>query len=264
MVEVTYTTRDLGFAYGHAPVLTGLDLRFEPGLFHAVIGPNGSGKSTLLDLLAGHRRPGTGEVLINGSPVGSIAPSALARLTALVPQEMDFNFPFTVREAVLMGRHPHIPRFSRPTQADLDTVSAAMHATDVAHLAGRTLAELSGGERQRTVLARALAQATPGLLLDEPTSSMDIRHGLAVMSELRRLARQERRTVIAVLHDLNLAAAYCDRIVILDHGRTHSRGSAHDALTPEAIRDVFGVCANVTRRNETGTMVISYDPKDNS
>lgn len=260
---VTYATRALAFAHGDTPVLRGLDLVFEPGVFHAVVGPNGSGKSTLLDLLAGHKSPSSGSALINGRPVTEVRPTAMARLTAMVPQEFDFNFPFTVRETVLMGRHPHIPRFSRPSDEDMAAVRAAMEATDVAHLTNRTLAELSGGERQRTMVARALAQATPGLLLDEPTSSMDIRHGLAVMAEFGRLARQEGRTVVAVLHDLNLAAVCCDRIVMLAHGAVHAQGSPDATLTPETIRAVFGVRALVSRIG-SGPMTIAYDPKDHA
>jgi iron complex transport system ATP-binding protein len=264
MTEVTFETRDLCFAYGDSPVLHGLDLTFEPGLFHAVVGPNGSGKSTLLDLLAGHHAPSSGTVLINGRPVRDFSPATLAKLSALVPQETAFSFPFTVRQAVLMGRHPHMPRFSRPSDQDMAEVTKAMETADIMHLADRTLAELSGGERQRTVLARALAQATPGLLLDEPTSSMDIRHGLAVMAELKRRARHDTRTVIAVLHDLNLAAAYCDRIVILDQGAVHGQDAPETALTPAAIKHVFGVTATVTRPGSSGAMVIAYDPKENS
>jgi iron complex transport system ATP-binding protein len=260
---VAYAIRDLRFAHGDTPVLRGIDLDFEPGVFHAVVGPNGSGKTTLLDLMAGLGRPSSGSVLLNGAPVESMRPAAMARLVAQVPQEFASPLPFTVHQTVLMGRHPHIPRFARPTAADLDAVRAAMEVTDTGHLAARTLAELSGGERQRAVVARALAQTTPGLLLDEPTSSMDIRHCLAVMAELGRLARQEGRTVVAVLHDLNLAAACCDRVVMLCHGAVHTQGDPADALTPETIRAVFGVRATVGRSG-SGPLTIAYDPKDNA
>ncbi|MFH1913406.1 MAG: ABC transporter ATP-binding protein [Pseudomonadota bacterium] len=258
---VAYTIRDLRFDHGETPVLRGIDLDFEPGRFHAVVGPNGSGKTTLLDLMAGLARPSSGSVLVNGEPAHTMRPAAMARLTALVPQRFDGDFPFTVRETVLMGRHPHIPRFSRPAAADLAAVDAAMAVMDVARLASRTLAELSGGERQRTVLARALAQTTPGLLLDEPTSSMDIRHTLATMAELGRLARDEGRSVVAVLHDLNLAATCCDRIVMLKGGTVHTQGDPATALTPETIRAVFGVRATVGH-TAFGPMTIAYDPKD--
>lgn len=245
MDSATIKTEFLGFGYTDTPVLRGIDLRFEPGMVHAIVGPNGSGKSTLLDLLSGHRLPTSGIVSINDIPVDAIRPRSLARLCALVPQELDMDFPFTVAETVLMGRHPHIPRFARPNAADRDIVSECTAAMDLGALEHRTLADLSGGERQRTAVARGLAQATPIILLDEPTSSMDIRHALATMTELVRLARAEHRTVITVLHDLNLAAAFCDRIVMLDSGSVHASGTVAETLTPETIETVFKVRATV-------------------
>lgn len=262
MTRLTYSTENLCFAYSSTDILRSLNLTFEPGLFHAIVGPNGSGKSTLLDTLAGHKTPASGEVRINDTSVNSYSQGELARLIASVPQEFSFNFPFTVFDAVLMGRHPHIPRFSRPSDLDLAKVHSAMQYMDIGHLAERTLTELSGGEKQRTVFARALAQDTPGLLLDEPTSSMDIRHALAAMKQLGKLAHEEDRTVITVLHDLNMAAAYCDRIVVLQDGRIHIQGSPADALTPDTIRNVFGVSATVVSHPEDDRFVITFESKD--
>jgi len=254
--SITYHTKGLNFGYNETRVLHDLDLTFEPGTLTAIVGPNGSGKSTLLDLMSGHLAPTGGSVDICGIPVSDHDPANLARLTALVPQEFDFNFPFTVREAVLMGRHPHIPRFSRPSADDMTLVDMAMKMTDTAFLADRILAELSGGEKQRTVFARALAQNTPALLLDEPTSSMDIRHALTAMTELKRLARKEKRTIITVLHDLNLAAGFCDRVVMLKQGRMHAWGDVAETLTAETISDVFEVHADVI--NTATGLHISY------
>ncbi len=262
MDSVTYTISDLHFGYGKTNILHGLDLTFEPGTLHAIIGPNGSGKSTLLDLMAGYQTPSSGLVQLNGTAIHDHPAHQLARLAAMVPQRFDFNFPFTVFDAVLMGRHPHIPRFSRPSGGDLDMVRTALKKVDMIHLKKRTLAELSGGEKQRTVLARALAQDTPGLLLDEPTSSMDIRHALSAMFELKRLAHENGRTVIAVLHDLNLAAAYSDRIVILKNGQAHAAGNPADVLTPEMIQDVFGVAVTITRHPKSDGLSISYNIED--
>lgn len=263
MDNVSLTTRDLRFAYGTTDILHGLDLTFEPGKLHAIVGPNGSGKSTLLDLLGGHRTPEAGEVSINTVPISEHSPERLARLVAMVPQEFDFNFPFSVLDTVLMGRHPHIPRFSRPAKQDLDTVWSAMRTMDIAHLAHRSVAELSGGEKQRTVFARAMAQDAPCLLLDEPTSSMDIRHALAAMHELGQLASRG-RTVVAVLHDLNLAAACCDNVAVLQDGRIFAQGNSADILTPEVIREVFGVGANIVPHPETDTPIIAFTPKEHS
>ena len=260
MDRVTCKIRGLEFGYGNIQVLHGIDMTFRPGRFHAIVGPNGSGKSTLLDLLSGLKEPDQGSVEINGEPVAGLYPARLACLVALVPQEFDFNFPFSVREAVLMGRHPHIPRFSRPTENDMAHVRQAMEATSTNRLADRVLAELSGGEKQRTMLARALAQDTPALLLDEPTSSMDIRHALMAMAELKRLAQEENRTIIAVLHDLNLAAGFCDHIVMLNQGRIFAQGDPIETLTTETIHDVFAVHADIiTTEND---LHISYGIKE--
>lgn len=244
MDSAAFTLRDLGFAYGDTPVLRDLDLTLAPGMVHGVVGPNGSGKSTLLGLLAGLLAPDRGAVLLNGEDVSACPPARLARRCALVSQDQALRFPFTVAETVLMGRHPHIPRFSRPAPHDLERVEQALAAMDLEALRHRAVADLSGGERQRTAVARGLAQDTPALLLDEPTSAMDIRHAMAAMDELTRLARTG-RTVVAVLHDLNLAARYCDNLVMLDKGAVHAYGNVSRTLTPENILAVFGVRAAV-------------------
>ncbi|MEZ7195801.1 ABC transporter ATP-binding protein [Pseudodesulfovibrio karagichevae] len=246
MDSAAFVLRDLGFAYGERPVLEHLDLTLDPGMVHGVIGPNGSGKSTLLDLLAGLLAPGSGSANLNGEDVSACPPARLARLCALVSQDQALRFPFTVAETVLMGRHPHIPRFSRPTPHDLERVERALAAMDLQGLRHRAVADLSGGERQRTAVARGLAQDTPVLLLDEPTSAMDIRHAMAAMDELTRLARAG-RTVVAVLHDLNLAARYCDNLVMLDKGAVHAYGNVSRTLTPDNIHAVFGVRAAVLK-----------------
>jgi iron complex transport system ATP-binding protein len=242
--SATFTLQDLGFAYGETTVLRDIDLGFAPGMVHGVIGPNGSGKSTLLGLLAGLLAPNQGAVRLNGEDVFDSPPARLAGLCALVSQDQTLRFPFTVAETVLMGRHPHIPRFSRPAPRDMERVEQALAAMDLLDLRHRAVADLSGGERQRTAVARGLAQETPALLLDEPTSAMDIRHAMAAMEELARLARAG-RTVVAVLHDLNLAARYCDNLVMLDKGAVHAYGNVSRTLTPDNIHAVFGVRAAV-------------------
>ena len=244
MDNATFTLQDLAFAYDEANVLKDLDLGFAPGMVHGVIGPNGSGKSTLLGLLAGQLSPTSGAVRLNGEDVSSCPPARLSGLCALVSQDQPLRFPFTVAETVLMGRHPHIPRFSRPALRDMERVERALAAMDLSSLRHRAVADLSGGERQRTAVARGLAQDTPALLLDEPTSAMDIRHAMATMKELTRLA-EAGRTVVAVLHDLNLAARYCDNLVILDKGSVHAYGNVSRTLTPDNIHAVFGVRAAV-------------------
>ncbi|WP_207264386.1 ABC transporter ATP-binding protein [Desulfovibrio sp. Huiquan2017] len=244
MDNATFSLQDLGFAYGDTPVLHGLALDFAPGLVHGVVGPNGSGKSTLLHLLAGHLAPTEGAVRLNGEDISACPPARLALRCALVSQDQTLRFPFTVAETVLMGRHPHIPRFSRAEARDLEIVEQALSVMDLFDLRRRAVADLSGGERQRTAVARGLAQETPALLMDEPTSAMDIRHAMTTMEELTRLARAG-RTVVAVLHDLNLAARYCDTILMLDKGTVHAYGNVSRTLTPDNIFAVFGVRAAV-------------------
>lgn len=253
-----YTLFEVSFGYTALPVLSRLDLSIASGKLTAVVGPNGSGKSTLLDLLAGYRSPQTGRIRFGDRRISDYPQMELARLIAVAPQEFGFKFPFTLREAVLMGRHPHVPRFSTPSAQDQDVVDMALQAMDLNALAHRPVSELSGGERQRTVMARTLAQQAPVLLLDEPTSSMDIRHALTLLQELKRLAGQEERTVIAVLHDLNLAASFADEIVLLKDGVVHAQGPVADSLTPENVRSVFGVGCAVRWDTFAGSLSVSY------
>lgn len=259
MADLTWSLDSLFFGYCEAPLINDLTATFNPGLVHGIIGPNGSGKSTLLSLMSGQHAPLTGSVNINGCSLISLSSMQSAQQIATVPQEFSFNFPFSVRDCVLMGRHPHIPRFSRPTGNDFNAVDKALETMDLTQLADRPLSELSGGEKQRTVFARALAQDTPGLLLDEPTSSMDIRHALAAMTELKRLAQHENRTVVTVLHDLNMAAAHCDRILVLNKGRIHASGTPDETLTTDTIRTVFGVKAQVMQRQSANGLTIIFD-----
>jgi ABC-type cobalamin/Fe3+-siderophores transport system ATPase subunit len=249
----------LRFGYGESPVLRGLDLTFEPGLLHGIVGPNGCGKSTLLGLLSGHLAPNSGQAALDSVPIGEYPASRLARRLALVEQIPVANFPFTVFETVLMGRHPRIPRFARPLATDLEMTEQALAVMDLDHLRDRVLADLSGGERQRAVVARGLAQDTPVLLLDEPTSSMDIRHGLGTMVELRRLAREKGRTVITVLHDLNLALRFCDRVAILADGTVHAKGTAKETLTPANIEAIFRVPTTVLDTEAGPTIIYSQE-----
>jgi iron complex transport system ATP-binding protein len=238
-----FASQGLGFAYDSAQVLHGLDFDLGPGL-HGVVGPNGCGKSTLLGLLAGLLSPTSGAARLNGENISDFPPSRLARLCTLVSQDQTLRFPFTVYETVLMGRHPHIPRFSRPSARDIERVEDALTAMDLQGLRDRAVADLSGGERQRTAVARGLAQDTAALLLDEPTSAMDIRHAMSTMETLQRLA-ENGHTVVAVLHDLNLAARHCDSILMLDKGTVHAYGNVARTLTPENIHAVFGVRAAI-------------------
>ena len=240
-----YRIRELGFRYGTQAALQDLTLDLEAGRFYGILGPNGSGKSTLLDLLMGYRRPSQGSVSLNGRPLAQYRGRELARLIALVPQDFYIQFPYRAEELVMMGRYPHIPRFSAPALADRSVVAAVMEQTGVAQFRGRLITELSGGERQRVVFARALAQEAAILLLDEATASMDIRHAIDFLKLAAQGVRKAGRTVIAVFHDLNLAAGFCDELVFLKAGVIAARGRTGEVLSSRTLEAVFQVQARV-------------------
>jgi len=229
------------FAYRAENVLEDIDLHLAPGRFYGLIGPNGSGKSTLLDLLTATRSLRRGAILFQGRPLGGYAKKELARKIALVPQQFAMGFDFTVAEVVLMGRYPHIPRFSNPKVRDLDLVDKAMRMMQIQSLRHRLITDLSGGEKQRVVVARALAQDTEVLVLDEATANLDIHHTIEIMRVIRSLVHEQGRTVIAAIHDLNLAAAFCDQVIVLKEGRIHRTGAVVDVLTSALITEVFQV-----------------------
>lgn len=242
-----FAVSDGCFAYRAENVLEAIDLRLASGRFYGLIGPNGSGKSTLLDLLTATRSLRRGAIHFQGRPIGGYAKKELARKIALVPQQFAMGFDFTVAEVVLMGRYPHIPRFSNPTARDLDLVDCAMDRMGIQPLRHRLITDLSGGEKQRVVVARALAQDTEVLVLDEATANLDIHHAIEIMHVIRSLVHDHGRTVIAAIHDLNLAAAFCDQVIVLQEGRIFRTGAVAEVLTSALITDVFQVGAEIQR-----------------
>jgi iron complex transport system ATP-binding protein len=253
-----FLLEDAGFFYDDKAALSGLCLSLAPGRFHGVIGPNGSGKTTLLDLLMGMKTPACGKVSYNGRLVGDYSRRQLARQIALVPQDFQINFGFTVQEVVLMGRHPYMARFDRPRQDDYRLAARAMAALDVDAFVNRLITELSGGEKQRVVVARALTQDTPVLMLDEATSNLDISHTLQILNACHRLVKEQGRTVIAVLHNLNLAAAFCDELLMLRQGRVYASGTPEQVLTAANIKTVFGVESRVDFAAYCNAWQVSY------
>jgi iron complex transport system ATP-binding protein len=231
--------RSLAAGYGTRAVLRGIDLELEPGRLIALVGPNGAGKSTLLRALAGLIRPTAGAVTLGGIDVTTLSRAALASRIAVVPQTFDTLFPFTVREIVALGRSARLGLFARPSPADAAAVARAIVDQDLAALADRRLDALSGGERQRVVLAMAMAQEAGVLLLDEPTAHLDPAHQGGILRTVGALARSGAVTVLAVLHDLNLAAL-ADRIVVLDGGRIVADGAPAVALAADVVERVFG------------------------
>jgi iron complex transport system ATP-binding protein len=249
---------EVTFAYrSDLPVLRGVSLAVETGVFLAVIGPNGAGKSTLIRLLAGLLQPQSGTISIGGTDIRSYSRRQLATKVALVQQEFIPAFGFSVRETVLMARTPHFSQLGFERQEDRRMVADALAMTDTAPFAARPLADLSGGERQRVFIARALAQDTPILLLDEPTSFLDLKHQVAIYDLLKSVQREQGRTIIAITHDINLAAQYCDQALLLQPcsaapgtGRTdpsgepvgqYRTGPTSEVLRREAIENAFGV-----------------------
>ncbi|MEV7005806.1 heme ABC transporter ATP-binding protein [Streptosporangium sp. NPDC051022] len=247
--------RSVSLSAGSARLLTDVSFRVEPGELVAIVGPNGAGKSSLLSVLAGDAVPSSGSVTLAGRPVRSLRPAGLARLRAVLPQRVTVAFPFTVAEVVAMGLYGSrlAPRHHE------EILTEAMAATDVAHLAARAYPTLSGGEQARVSLARVLAQRAPVLLLDEPTAALDIRHQEQVMGVARDRAVAG-DTVTVVLHDLNLAAAYADRVIVMSSGAVAAHGSPAEIFAPGVLSEVYG-CAIDVHHGASGLLVSPRRPR---
>jgi iron complex transport system ATP-binding protein len=243
------------FAYGPRAALDDVSFSARSGEFVGLLGPNGAGKSTLVRLVAGLAAPSSGRVRLAGLDPHAAPRREVARVCALVPQEPRVGWPFTVREAVMMGRTPRQGLLAVATRLDHGAVQGALEACDLLHLADRRLDALSGGERRRVFFARALAQEPRVLLLDEPTAFLDLAHQVAVM-RMAQLAGRGGLCVVAVLHDLNLAAAACDRLVVLSGGRVVAEGLPGDVLTDARVREVWGVSVWRGENGATGKPIV--------
>lgn len=239
----------------HMPIIEGLSFAVEPGEMLAVVGPNGAGKSSLLRCLYRFHRPMAGRVSVDGEDIWTTKPKALARRVATVLQEPASDFGLTVEEIIELGRLPHLHRFSG---RDYTPVQDALALLDLTELAGRDLAWLSGGEKQRVMIARALVQKPDLLILDEPTNHLDIQHQLEVLALLSALPT----TVIVSLHDLALASAYADRVLVLDRGRQAQLGAPFTVLTPDTIRQTFAVESAIDSHPTTGRPRFSFHLND--
>ncbi len=235
------TAEGVEFAYPGRPVLHGVDLAAEHGSVLGLVGPNGSGKTTLLRTLYGSLRPSGGTVLIDSESMSGLPAREIARRLAVVVQEPPGDLPLLVSDMVLLGRTPHRTAFGRASNRDEQIAADALSQVGALRLAGLPFDGLSGGERQRVLIARALAQESTHLLLDEPTNHLDVRYQHEVLDLVAGLAHRDGHTVAVVLHDLNLAATYCDRILLLDDGRVVADGSPEDVLTPEHLEPVYQV-----------------------
>ena len=244
------------FAYESRRILDDVSLQIPRGTIVGILGPNGSGKTTLLRLLSGTRTPASGTVSLEGTPLSQLSRRAVARRIAVVPQETQLAFEYTVLEMVLMGRHPHLGVFALEGPDDFAAAREALRTTGTEHLESRAFSTLSGGEKQRVVIAAALAQASDILLLDELTASLDLGYQLEVASLVARLNRECGVTIAISTHDLNLAASVCRQIVLFRDGRVLAQGSTSDVLTPENVRRLYDVDADVHVHGPTGHLVV--------
>lgn len=251
-VSMEMSIRNLSFSYDSGSVLRGIDLDFERGRFYSILGPNGCGKTTLLDLLIRHRKPAAGTITLDNRPLSSLSRKEIAQTISLVSQNYNINFPFTVKEVVMMGRHPYIPRFSTPGAGDIEIVDQVMERTGINGFRNRRITELSGGERQRCVVARALCQDTPLLFLDEAFSSMDISHTLRLLAIVKEAVERSNKTVVSVFHDINLASAWSDSLVFMKEGRVAVAGDTREVLTEAMLKEVFEVESRVVFNEYAG------------
>jgi len=248
--------RELSFAYDARTVLHGVDLTVAPGEIVGLLGPNGSGKSTLIKVLTGVQRSYDGSATLDGREVREFPRRELARRIAVVQQEPTFSFSFTALEIVLMGRHPHLAGLALESSRDIDLAREALERCGAGQLASRPIHELSSGERQRVVFARALTQQPRSLVLDEPASFLDIRHQVALYDIVREQVADRGCSVLTALHDLNLAAEYCDRIYLLREGRVEAHGSTETVFTYSNLRRVFDTDVYVDTNALSGKILV--------
>jgi iron complex transport system ATP-binding protein len=257
-LTMPFECENISFGYTDAKVVEDFSISFAPGNFYGVIGPNGSGKTTIVDLLSKHLEPEFGRIHYNGKDLSFYSKKQLSKQIALVPQNFYINFAFTVKEIVMMGRYPHIPRFAAPTSEDIYIVNEVMEKTGIDEFADRFITELSAGERQRVVFARALAQNTPVLILDEATSNLDINYSISLLNISEQGVKKEGKTVIAVMQNINLAATYCDYLIFLCGGRIAAHGITREVLNPDTIQSVFNVEAKVYHESYSDSLQVVF------
>lgn len=251
--------KGITFSYSSSLVLDEIYMELLPAEILCIVGPNGSGKSTLLRCIDQILKPKKGSILLDGKDINHMGKMEIARYMGYVPQSSSNAFPATVFDAVLMGRRPHLGW--RSSDNDIDKVSEALKLLDIENFALRDFSEISGGERQKVLLARAIAQEADVLLLDEPTSNLDVRHQLEVMNIVEKLVKEKGISAIITIHDLNLASKYADRVIILNEGKIYGAGDPLSVLIPENITSAYGV--DVIVKNEFGRpYIIPVRPSD--
>jgi iron complex transport system ATP-binding protein len=248
---VNLTIEDVDCFYESVKILENVHFTVKTGTFLGILGPNGSGKTTLLKSISRVLKPRKGAILIDNNDVYKMKIGEVARSMAVVPQDSSVAFSFTALQVVLMGRAPHLSRLQSESEKDLNIAKQAMEYPYTWHLADRLVTELSGGERQRVIIARALTQEPKILLLDEPTSHLDICNQLEIMDLLKQLCNEKKLLIVGVFHDFNLAARYCDSLILLKDGKIVAAGAASETLTNENIKDVFGIDVIVNKHPVT-------------
>ncbi|KGM96197.1 ABC transporter ATP-binding protein [Clostridium botulinum] len=247
---------DLQVYLGNNHILKGVSIEVRKKEFVGIIGPNGSGKSTLLKCIYRSLKPSKGTILIDDKDINSFSIKETARTFAVMSQFNNYNFDFTVLDMVLMGRAPHKGFIERDNALDYRIVRESLEKVEMQDYSKRNFSSLSGGEKQRIILARALAQKTPGLILDEPTNHLDIKYQLQLMSIVKGL----NKTVVAAIHDLNIAAMYCDKIYAMKSGKIFKYGTPKEVLTKDIIKELYDVEADVTEDRKIGLLNIKYKP----
>jgi iron complex transport system ATP-binding protein len=253
--------KNLRAGYGRADVVRNIDLNIGQGEFACILGPNGSGKSTLIKALQGLLKDVSGQVTVNGDDLFQLTRREVARRIAFVPQIADLTFEFEVFEVVAMGRYARQGRMAGFSAADRRFIQAVLEMVEVSHLQEKKVAHLSGGERQRVLIARALAQDTPLLFLDEPSSHLDLNYGLEVFEILGKLQKEEKKTILSTEHNINLVIPYADKIIFLKEGNIHAQGSPAGMITRAHIKEVFRADVDIRENRCSKLPEISLIPK---
>jgi iron complex transport system ATP-binding protein len=259
-VEPILTLKNVGFRYGQLWALKGINLRVEAGEILGILGPNGSGKSTLLKTMDGLLVPQEGEIFIHKRALTRLRRSSIAREVAMVAQENYFRFSFSTLEVVLMGRFPHLKRLQFEGERDLEVASEALKATHTLELSERSIHELSGGEKQRVLIARALAQEPRIILLDEPTSFLDLKYKRDIFQLISALSSDKGLSVVVVSHDIDLAAQYCHRLMMLKNGSVYEMGEPDKVITASNIEAVYDCPVLVDKNPATGRPRVTLLP----
>lgn len=251
------TANNIRASYRNTVVLDNVNLNVQHGEFAGIIGPNGTGKTTLLKVLSGVKEPLNGTVFLDNSDIKTLSRHEIALIMAVVPQSSFVPPLFTVEDVVSIGRYAHSNKRFTTTSSDQEAINRALVLTDTYRFRHRYVSELSGGERQEVLIARALAQEPRLLLLDEPTANLDIKHQLKILELIRKLVHSQSLTALMVIHDLNLAARFCNKLILLHNGIVHAAGKAEEVITVDYLADAYGVAASVDHNVHAGSLQVT-------